>query len=90
MKNITITDRNGQQFIVEEQDLFDQLANLNLPGSKGAKTVAKNIAAAGAKMREAQKRYFQTRDATDLRIAKNTEATFDEILRHFNRTIELV
>lgn len=90
MKNITITDRNGQQFIVEEQDLFDQLANLNIPGSAPAKSIAKKLAHSTQYMRDAQKQYFLSRDAVDLRLAKEREREVDKMLTHFNRTIELV
>lgn len=90
MKNITLTDRNGRQFIVEEQDLFDQLANLNIPGSAPAKSIAKKLADATAKMRDAQKRHLFTKDLVDDRLARDSEKAVDLLLRRFTHTIELV
>lgn len=90
MKKVTIQDQHGRQFSVSEDDLFDQLSNLDIPGSAPAKSMAKNLAEATSKMREAQKRYFQTRDAVDLRIAKDAERKVDSLLIHFNKIIALV
>lgn len=68
----------------------DILANLNLPGSGPAKTMAKNLAKAFGDMRNAQKMYFAHRNNADLEEAKKLEGNADKLLRAFNKTIELI
>ena len=45
-----------------------------------ASRLAKRLLDAGKLMRDAQKRYYATRDRHDLRIARDREQTFDNLV----------
>ena len=85
-KQINITEVNGVEVYMVEDDyggqtLLSQLMRDALRDSPYSKAVAK--------MREAQKRYFETRTQADLNASKEAERIVDAYLNKLKVTAEI-
>lgn len=95
MSKIALKDKDGRTFVVEENDLLDQLAMINLPGTKPLRTATKNLLALVKQMRDAQKAFFANRSngqdgSTWLAESKRLEAKVDGAITQFNKIVELL
>jgi hypothetical protein len=74
---MNITAINGRPCPLPPGDLLNRLAKLGQTIRDGETERFRDLA---ERMREAQKRYFRTRDPFDLSAAKSLEKQFDEAL----------
>ena len=91
-KLIALTDTDDQIRYFTEDDLIEQLAGADFPGTAPIKAAYKHFANLVAEMRKAQTQYFAASHGTPekaatLKRSKNLEAQVDTITKTFTQTL---
>lgn len=86
---IEIIDVDGKVNEFDRDELLRQLVAIDFPGTSPIKHAFRTLAHRVLEMRRQQKKYFQTRSAEALKMAKAEEAVVDKMLKRAHE-IELL
>lgn len=92
-KIILLTDLDDQVRYFTEDNLLEQLAGADIPGTGPIKGAFRNLANRVAEMRKLQSQYFSavygaTEKLRMLNQCKAAEKKVDDILKNFNQVLE--
>lgn len=94
-KILALTDLDDQVRYFSEESLLEQLAGADLPGTGPIKGAFRNLANRVSEMRRIQGQYFTAAYGTPekanlLKRSKELEKQVDDIIKNFNRVLEVL